>query len=718
MHRLAGLAAGLLLALAVAGTTGARQPAKPPAATAEAPLPAGAIARLSTPFPRHAAPLHFLAFTPDGRSLVTQGGDGPRVWDAATGKEVRRFAAAAGTVFWAAALSPDGTRLATLELEQPDKAVARLWDVATGKAVRELAAPPWGTGWPKMLFSPDGKKIAGVCYESPRVVVWDVATGKQVLAWDGAPRRVWDVAFTPDGKELMTGGDDGVVQARDAATGKPLRKIGSDLGEVGRLALSPDGAVLATVGQRRDDGKGADYWQGDDCVRLWDVATGKLLRRLSVPAGGTYAGFPVGLNSLAFTPDGKRLAAGGADRALRVWEVATGAGPRQTRDEAGAPGLLAFAPDGKRLAVVTLTPEVMQLNAATTAAGIPLPEGVGTSGRRLFSLATTRPVFSAAFHVRDFETGKEQLRLSGHGGGVALTALSPDGRTAATASVGPDVLLWDAATGRELRRLTVAGGEVTALAFTEDGRGLLAAAADQTLRTLDVATGKETAKVPARGNPRWAWPAGPHGKVVLSPDRKLLAVVDRDGGVVLTDVATGKEVSSLAVSPGEADYLFFGADGRTLFIGTTESRVHAWGLKGGKDLGSYEVRDGRLAPFQLFFAASDGALTPDEKVLAVCRQDGTLVMIDAATERVLRTVPRREWGDFRIAVSPDGRTLAWGGMKRDPSIFLLDVATGRQRRLVGHDDRVLSLTFSPDGRALLSGSDDGTAILWDLTASP
>ncbi len=78
MHLPTGVAAAIVLALAGAGTVRARQSADP--------LPAGAVARLGTPFPRHAAPLHFLAFTPDGRSLITQGGDGPRVWDAATGK--------------------------------------------------------------------------------------------------------------------------------------------------------------------------------------------------------------------------------------------------------------------------------------------------------------------------------------------------------------------------------------------------------------------------------------------------------------------------------------------------------------------------------------------------------------------------------------------------------------------------------------------------------
>jgi WD40 repeat protein len=705
-------ATGLSLAKAAPGT--AKPAGTPPAASAEPkadaarppagepPLPSDALVRLGTPFPRQRYPIEYCAFTPDGHWFLTVGADGAHVRDAGNGAEVRRFGEFKG--LRSADLSRDGSRLATLN--HYDQVEARVWDVATGSLVGKVAVPPSPPGMPKVCLSPDGKKLAYSCSREPGITLYDVETGARLIAWNAARERVWDVAFLPDGSHLVSGGDDPVLRVWDAATGKLAREIGSDLAETGRIAVSPDGNHLATIGQRRADPP-SQVWQGDDFVRLWDLKTGKLLRRLPVPPGATHPNFPAGLNALAFTQDGKSLLVGGVDRAVRVWDLATEAEPRRIPEAAGIPGRLAVSPDGKRLAVVTVSVGTIPR---------PNPPGIVPLRRPPGDSILLAP--SECFHFRDLETGRDPGPTA-HAGGVTLSALSPDGRLAATACAGPEILLWDATTGRLLRRLSGHEKEVMALAWVDGGRTLLSAGTDRTLRTWEAATGKEIRNVPARGNVKIEWPAGPHGKAAFSPDGKLLAVVDGEGGIVITETATGKEAHSLGVRSGAASHISFAPIGGALLIVTTESLVYSWDTREGLELRKCEVRGPSFAPYLLFDAPADAAVTPDGKVLALNREDGTLVTVETATERVVHFLQRQDQLQTRLAISPDGHTLAWGGGSVNSRVILYEMATGARRlSLTGHADRVLSLSFSADGRKLLSGSEDGTALVWDLGIGP
>jgi WD40 repeat protein len=713
----AGVAAGFLLlatGLGLAGgQPGATKPsdAPPPKAKetgspATAPtggpaaLPAQAIARFGTPFPRQARPIRFCGYTRDGRTLVTAGLDGVYLWDPETGTELRRLTGA-GLAILTADLSADGTRLATLSRGE---GFARVYDVPTGRKVGELAVPARPPGFARVCLSPEGKKLAYFCYREPRVLVFDVTSGTQLVALDAAKKRVWDAAFLPDGNRLVSGGDDQTIRVWDAATGKLDREIGGDLGEIGRIAVSPGGDRLATISQHPGDV--ADYvWHGDDFIRLWDAKTGKVIRHLRVPPGTSHLNFEVGLNALAFTPDGKRLVAGGVDRVTRVWDAATGEEVRQFPEPAGIPGRLAVSPDGKRLAVVTATAEPIARPG-------PPPAKPGLLRHTVVSVLVAP---AECFHLRDLETGRDPGPTS-HAGAVVISTLSPDGRLVATSSSGPEIQVWEAATGRRLRQLDGHEKEIVALAWAEGGRTLLSAGLDRTVRTWDAATGKEVRKVPARGNVKTEWRSGPRGRAEFSPDGKLLCVVDENGGVIITETATGKEAHSLGVRAGAACHVGFSAAGGTLLITTTDSLVYSWDTREGLELRSCELRDPGYAPYLLFQLPGDAAMAPDGKVFVVNRVDGTLVMIETGTDRVLRLLSRQDPGPGRLAISPDGHTLAWGGGSRDPRILLYEMSTGTVRHaLAGHADRVLSLSFSSDGSRLLSGSADGTALLWDLS---
>jgi WD40 repeat protein len=238
-----------------------------------------------------------LAFSADGRQILSGGGDKfIRLWDVATGGQLRRLKGHTAGVT-SVSFSRSGRHI----LSSGGDNSVRLWELATGKQVRRVKGRvPLPVRF--AAFLPDGQRVV---YMGQKVMVWDMRTGRTHPI--EAVKADYRATLSPDGRYLLsdcsTGKGKLVVGLWDLQTGKLVRRLEGDTSLVNRMAFSPDGRRAVTGDH---DGK----------VRLWDLATGKEVRR--------FIGHKYGVQAIAWSPDGQRILTGGFDRVLRLWAIETG----------------------------------------------------------------------------------------------------------------------------------------------------------------------------------------------------------------------------------------------------------------------------------------------------------------------------------------------------------------------------------------------------------
>ena len=429
-----------------------------------------------------------MAYSPDGSRIVTVSDEGTaRIWNAHTGHEAGGLSDDARWVS-SVAYSPDGSRIATGSRSE----VVRIWDADTGAETPVVLTGHRG-GANSIAYSPDGSRIAVGSHDGV-VRISDVDTGAQMAVLGGDEEWLSSVAYSPDGRHIAVASSDRTVRVVAADTGSVQAVLKGDKPECeapvarehelkcrphlpGQVAYSPDGRNIASG-------------SNDGMVRTWDAHNGEPEPR------DVWEGHQGVAYSVAFSPDGSRVASGSAeDGTLRIRDAATGKELLVMSDPERSVGDVAYSPDGRRIASVSRfnTIRIWDAYTGSETAVLRFDDKPVT-----YSSVTYSPdgkfvasgTDSGTVRIWDAHTGKPEAELPRHPGdrhqrAVRSVAYSPDGGNIISGSYDGTVRIWDADTGHS--RITIAGaGLVNSVAYSPDGTRIASAAYEGWLRTWQV----------------------------------------------------------------------------------------------------------------------------------------------------------------------------------------------------------------------------------------
>ena len=524
------------------------------------------------------------AITADGKTLVL-GGPQLSLWDLSTGLQTGIVTSGADS-FYIPAVSPDGQTIAARCGDVPY--IVKIW-TREGESWRERHAIQ-GHGWGfTAAFSPDGKTLA---VSGGQVKCYEVATGQLRFALAGHGYAAWSVAYSGDGKTLITTAGDKTARIWDAATGRQVACLAHPQPVYG-AALSADGKVAATASR---------------VIRIWDA---------SPPQDALVLTHAARVGTVAVSADGAILASSGVGD-TRLWSLdrITGQSLQTTaeRDPALAVSAIQVSLPGPAVSPARGPCLGLSRDGQTLAVPEPAAQNIG--------------LWNAA--------GKKLAVLEGHDKPVIRLAMSPDGRRLASISESPEGILWDLEAHKPLSKFRIVG-TLSSIAFSPDSKTLAVGSQFGAAKLFDAATGRELATL-QRFELATDWTEA----LAFSPDSKLVAVCSQMGNVQVWEVASGRLHAAFSSHDSGGCCAFaFSPDSRTLATAGHDATVKFWDVVTGQERCTLKGHQGPIRSL---------VFTPDASFLITGSDDGTVRLWPATTDDQARA--RKTEFDIHAPLTP------------------------------------------------------------------
>ena len=485
-------------------------------------------------------------------------------------------------------------------------------------------------------------------------------------------------AVAMDGRRVISASADKTLKVWDLASGRIIATLEGHAGNVNACAVTPNGQHAVSA-------------SSDKTLKVWDLATGRAI--------ATLEGHAKKVNACTVTPDGQRVVSASSDNTLKIWDLASRSTVATLEGHAPMVFACAVTPDGRHVvsASADRTLKVWDLASGRVIATM---EGHASSVNACAVSPDGQRVVSASddhtLKVWDLASGRSIATLRGHTSMVLACVLSQDGQRVVSASADKTLKIWDLASRRIIATLKDHTAWVNACALTSDGQRVISASTDNTLKVWDLAMVHIEAPLEGHASRVLACAATPDGRHVVS--------ASADHTLKVWNLATER---SIAILEGHASMVLACAvtpDGRRVVSASTDHMLKVWDLASGRTRATLEGHTTSVLSC---------AVTPDGQRVVSGSADHTLKVWDLASERIQATLEGHASTVLACAVTPDGQCVV--STSADKTLRVWDLASKRIRAtLRGHTSGVTACAVTPDGRHVVSASHDQTLKIWDL----
>ncbi|MFX0016040.1 MAG: hypothetical protein ACFFB2_13330 [Promethearchaeota archaeon] len=472
-------------------------------------------------------------------------------------------------------------------------------------------------------------------------------------------KPITTIAFSPDGSILASGSEDNLIKLWDITLGVEILSFNRHISPIRMISFSPDGSIVASAGQ-------------DGTINIWKTATGEVLQNWT---------HIYNLYSLAFSPNGKFLVSGDLTGHITIWNTTNWKEVRELTEKvnegsffAGSVNYIDFSSNGKLMA----------------ACGMP-------SSIKIWNTTDWEPIFDSQEHSNTVNEVK----------------FSPNGKMLASACVDSKFWLWDLSVGEKTVEYDkhedtyegpLFGFHYSSIDFSPLGYLVASGGEDKSIRLWD--TKKNTLQI-LSGHEDFV------SRVIFSPDGTLLASSSQDKTIRLWNVARGANNRTLTSHEAAITSVAYSPNSEYLASGSEDNTIRLWNLTSGdqQTLGNHEKR------------VTSIVFAPNSSLLASASWDSNIILWNLTTRSDEFMITDPTGNINSLAFSSDGTMLASGGATSGgaPEIRIWNVTNGLElgslEMTEGHSSPVTCLAFSSDNRFLVSGSEDGSLIIWDTTSS-